>query len=119
MPDYKVYIPEAKAPLLYQYKEHFGKNASVMVVEFMENALMGKEITAENMAAEISRVYDIYFGDINDEREFMHLLGGKKSAETAINNRSIELYKKYPDIYLDVIAQFKEQHPNLAKIQGT
>ena len=118
MPDYKVYIPEAKAPILYQYKEHFGKNASCMVVEFMENSLTGKETAAENMGAEISRVYEIYFGDISDEREFIHLLGGKQSAETAINNRSIELYKKYPDIYLDVIAQFKEHHPNLAKSKG-
>ena len=116
MPDYKVYIPEAKAPLLYQYKEQFGKDASNMIVGFMENAI--NDPVGTNPAASIDHIYDIYFGDITDEHEFIHLLGGKQSAETAINNRSIELYKKYPDIYLDVIAQFKEKFPKFANIKG-
>lgn len=118
MPDYRVYVPETKASVLYQFKEQFGKEGSPMVVNFMEAAITGKEITAENMGTEISRVYKIFFGDIDDEREFIHLLGGKTSASIAIENRSIELYKKYPDIYLDVIEQLKKNHPNLAKTKG-
>jgi len=118
MPDFRVYVPESKAAVMYQFKEQFGKEGSPMVLNFMEESIMGKEITAENMGAEIARVYDIYFGDISDEREFTHLLGGRKSAETAVSNRFAELNKKYPDIYLDIIAKFKENYPNLAKNTG-
>ena len=113
-----MYVPESKSQVMYQFKEQFGKEGSSMVVNFMEGSLIGKKITVENKNAEIARLYDIYFGDISDEREFTHLLGGRKSAETAVRSRHFELNKKYPDIYEDVIAKFKENHPNLAKNTG-
>ena len=124
MPDYKVYIPEAKAPLLYQYKEQFGKDASNMIVGFMENALINTNATINQSSTNqgvpsIDHIYQTYFGDIENEHAFLYIFENRESARLALKNRAEILYKKHPDIYLDVIAQFKEQHPNLAKIQGT
>jgi len=120
MPDYKVYIPEAKAPLLYQYKEQFGKDASVMIVGFMENALAGAgQIEQKKPAAtSIDHIYETYFGDIESEKAFLYLFDTRESAKLALKNRTDILYKKHPGIYLDVIAQFKENYPKLAAITG-
>ncbi|WP_319378212.1 hypothetical protein [uncultured Methanocorpusculum sp.] len=114
MPDYKVYVPEAKAAVLYQYKEQFGKGGSGMIVGFMENAVGG----AREGPVPIDEVYHTYFGDIENERQFLSLFSDRQSAETAILNRSADLFSKHPDIYTDVIAQFKKNHPKFAKIKG-
>ncbi|NCB27675.1 MAG: hypothetical protein EOM62_19820 [Bacteroidia bacterium] len=120
MPDYKVYIPEGKAPLLYQYKEQFGKDASTMIVAFMEKALAGtSQIGRQNPAtASLNDVYQTYFGDIESEKAFLYLFETRESAKLALKNRADILYKKHPGIYLDVIAQFKENYPKLAAITG-
>ncbi|HJJ30112.1 MAG TPA: hypothetical protein O0W87_03850 [Methanocorpusculum sp.] len=120
MPDYKVYIPEAKAPLLYQYKEQFGKDASAGIVAFMEKALANTaSIGQQNPAASSQNdIYQIYFGDIENENAFLYLFETRESAKLALKNRTDILAKKHPDIYLDVIAQFKENYPRLAKITG-
>lgn len=120
MPDYKVYIPEAKAPLLYQYKEQFGKDASSMVVGFMEKALENTAFTGKQNPAATSDqdIYQIYFGDIESENAFLYLFETRESAKTALKNRMDILAQKHPDIYLDVIAQFKEHYPKLAKLTG-
>ena len=116
MPDFKIYIPEAKVAVLYQYKEQFGKDGSGMIMTFMENALNepGKE-----KIASIDTVFDSYFGDIENENSFLYLFETRESAHDALKNRSNALYQKYPDIYLDVIAQFKEKFPKFANIKGT
>lgn len=114
MPDYKIYIPEAKTAVLYQYKELFGKGGSGMIVGFMENAVGG----ARESHVPIDEVYHKYFGDIENERQFLSLFPDRQSAETAILNRSTDLCSKHPDIYPDVIAQFKKNHPKFAKIKG-
>ena len=120
MPDYKVYIPEGKAPLLYQYKEQFGKDASGMIVGFMEKALENiASIGQQNPAATSDQdIYQIYFGDIESENTFLYLFETRESARLALKNRTDILAKKHPDLYLDVIAQFKENYPRLAKITG-
>ncbi len=118
MPDYKVYIPEAKAGLLYQYKEQFGKDASPMIVGFMEQSVIQTPKIRENPEETTRFIYEIYFGDIENEREFSDLLGGRENMKAALLNRTAELCKKYPDIYPEVIAQFKENYPRLAKITG-
>jgi len=120
MPDYKVYIPEGKAPLLYQYKEQFGKDASGMIVAFMENALTNtSQIGRQNpAAASIDHIYETYFGDIESENAFLYLFESRESAKLALKNRADILFKKHPGIYLDVIAQFKENYPKLAAITG-
>ncbi len=120
MPDYKVYIPEAKAGVLYQYKEQFGKDASAGIVVFMEKALAGtSQIGRKNpAAASLDDIYQTYFGDIESENAFLYLFETRESAKLAIKNRADILYKKHPGIYLDVIAQFKENYPKLAKITG-
>ena len=121
MPDYKVYIPEAKAGLLYQYKEQFGKDASAGIVAFMEKALANTSAVStcrDQAAPSIDHIYETYFGDIENEREFSDLLGGRENMKAALLNRTAELCKKYPDIYPEVIAQFKENYPRLAKITG-
>jgi hypothetical protein len=118
MPDYKVYIPEAKAGLLYQYKEQFGKDASPMIVGFMEQSVVQTPKIRENPEETTRFIYEIYFGDIENEREFSDLLGGRENMKAALLNRTAELCKKYPDIYPEVIAQFKENYPRLAKITG-
>ncbi len=43
MPDYRVYVPESKSQVMYQFKEQFGKEGSSMVVNFMEGSLIGKK----------------------------------------------------------------------------
>ena len=117
MPDYKVYIPEAKAPLLYQYKEQFGKDASSMVVGFMETALAAA--AKQNPAATSDQdIYQIYFGDIESENAFLYLFETRESAKLALKNRMDILAQKHSDIYLDIIAQFKEHYPKLAKLTG-
>ena len=120
MPDYKVYIPEAKAPLLYQYKEQFGKDASPRIVAFMEKALTNAgQIGRQNPAASTAHdIYQIYFGDIESEKAFLSLFETRENAKLALKNRTDILYKKHPGIYLDVIAQFKKTYPKLAKITG-
>ena len=118
MPEFRVYIPESKSGVMYQFKEQFSKEGSSMIVTLMEESLIGKAITDENQGAETARTYDLYFGDIITEREFSRLLGGRKSAEAAVINRCAELSRKYPDISGDVIEKFKENHPNFAKITG-
>ena len=118
MPDYKVYIPEAKAGLLYQYKEQFGKDASPMIVGFMEQSVDQTPKLRENPEETPRFIYEIYIGDIEHEREFSDLLGGRENMKAALLNRTAELCKKYPDIYPEVIAQFKENYPRLAKITG-
>ena len=114
MPDYKVYVPEAKAAVLYQYKEQFGKGGSGMIVGFMENVVGG---TREGPVP-IDEVYHTYFGNIENERQFLSLFSDRQSAETAILNCSADLFSKHPDIYTDFIAQFKKNHPKFAKIKG-
>jgi len=118
MPDYRVYIPEAKAPVLYQFKEQFGKDGSPMVVNFMEERLTAAGQTSGNKETEISRIFELYFGDIENERNFIDLLSSRENAEAAVIHRSDELYRKYPELYLDVIAQFKEKYPKFAEIKG-
>lgn len=118
MPEFRVYIPESKSGVMYQFKEQFGKEGSSMIVTFMEESLTGKMADTENQGAETARIFDLYFGDITNEREFSRLLGGRKSAEAAVINRCAELRRKYPDIADDVIEKFNEKHPNFAKITG-
>ncbi|MEA5037423.1 hypothetical protein SDC9_20310 [bioreactor metagenome] len=118
MPDFRVYVPESKSGIMYQFKEQFGKEGSSMIVTFMEESLTGKSAAPKNPEAETARIFDLYFGDIITEREFSRLLGGRKSAEAAVINRCAELSRKYPDISGDVIEKFKENHPNFAKIIG-
>jgi len=118
MPDYKVYIPEAKAPLLYHYKEQFGKDASGMIVSFMEQSLTQTPGIRKNSRKTTGCIYEIYFGDIKNEREFSDLLGGRENMKAALLNRTAELCKKYPALYPEVIAQLNKDHPNLAKITG-
>lgn len=118
MPEFRVYVPESKSGIMYQFKEQFGKEGSPMIVTFMEESLTGNVDASENLEAKTSRIYDLYFGDITNEHEFARLLGGRKSAETAVINRCAELRKKYSDISSDVIEMFKENHPNFAKITG-
>ena len=118
MPEFRVYIPESKSGVMYQFKEQFGKEGSPMIVSFMEESLTGKSAVPEKGEEKAARIYDLYFGDIINEREFTRLLGGRKSAETAVINRCEELRKKYSDISSDVIEMFKENHPNFAKITG-
>ncbi|WP_319378821.1 hypothetical protein [uncultured Methanocorpusculum sp.] len=118
MPDFRVYVPESKIRVMYQFKEQFGKDGSPMIVTFMEESLNGNVAAPENQEEKTARIYDLYFGDITNEREFVRLLGGRKSAEAAVINRCTELSRKYPDIAGDVIEKFKENHPNYKKITG-
>ena len=118
MPDYKVYIPEAKAGLLYQFKEQFGKDASPMIVGFMEQSIVQTPKIREKPRETTRFIYEIYFGDIKNEREFSDLLGGRENMKAALLNRTAELCKKYPALYPEVIAQLNKDHPNLAKITG-
>ena len=118
MPDFRVYVPESKSGIMYQFKEQFGKEGSSMIVTFMEESLTGKSAAPKNPEAETARIFDLYFGDIITEREFSRLLGGRKSAEAAVINRCAELSRKYPDISGDVIEKFNETHPTFAKITG-
>ena len=117
MPDYKIYIPEAKAPVLYQFKEQFGKDASGMIVDFIENVLRDAG-SSETITCSADQIHQTYFGDIESEKAFLYLFDTRESAKLAIKNRLDALYQKHPDIYLDVLAQFKETYPNLAKITG-
>ena len=117
MPDYKIYVPEAKAPILYQFKEQFGKDASGMIADFIETSVMDAG-TREQDLFPTDEIYDIYFGDIESEKACLYLFETRESAKLAIKNRLDALYQKHPDLYLDVIAQFKEKYPNLAKITG-
>ncbi|ABN07626.1 hypothetical protein Mlab_1461 [Methanocorpusculum labreanum Z] len=118
MPEFRVYVPESKSGIIYQFKEQFGKEGSPMIVNFMEESLTGNVAAPENLKAKTARIYDLYFGDITNEREFARLLGGRKSAEAAVINRCAEHSRKYPDISGDVIEKFKQKHPNFAKITG-
>ena len=118
MPDYKVYIPEGKAPLLYQYKEQFGKDASSMIVSFMENALANTTGQPNPAASAPETIYQTYFGDIESENAFLCLFETRESVRLAIKKRTDTLAKKHPGIYPGVIAQFKENYPKLAKIAG-
>ena len=120
MPDYKIYIPEAKAPVMYQFKEQFGKESSGMILSFMETSLSRDPVLqkAEDQKPDIGLIYDTFFGDIETEHQFLSLFSDRQSAETAILNRSTDLFSKHPDIYLDVIAQFKKNYPKFAKIKG-
>ncbi len=117
MPDYKIYIPEGKAAVLYQYKEQFGKDASGMIVSFMENTVRNSG-SPEPKNSSADEIYETYFGDILTAGDFTDLLGGRQKAENAIVNRSDRLYRQHPGIYSAVIAKFKEKHPNFAKIKG-
>lgn len=122
MPDYKVYIPEAKAPLLYQYKEQFGKDASGMVVGFMENALANASAASSSKdpaTLSLDQIYETYFGDIENENTFLCLFETRESARSALKNRVEILSRKHPGICPDVLAQFRKNHPKLAKIQET
>ena len=120
MPDYKIYIPEAKAPVMYQFKEQFGKESSGMILSFMETSLSRDPVPqkAEDQKQDPGLIYDTFFGDIESEKAFLYLFDTRESAKLAIKNRLDALYQKHPDLYLDVIAQFKEKYPNLAKITG-
>ncbi len=86
----------------------------------MEKALAGtSQIGRKNpAAASLDDIYQTYFGDIESENAFLYLFETRESAKLAIKNRADILYKKHPGIYLDVIAQFKENYPKLAKITG-
>lgn len=57
MPEFRVYIPESKSGVMYQFKEQFGKEGSSMIVTFMEEALTGKSVAPENPEAETARTY--------------------------------------------------------------
>jgi hypothetical protein len=120
MPDYKVYIPEAKASVMYRFKEQFGRESSGMILSFMETSLSADPEPKKTKAdtPDPGLIYDTFFGDIQNERQFLSLFGDRQSAETAIQNRSADLFSKHPDIYTDVIAQFKKNHPNFANIKG-
>ncbi len=86
MPDYKVYVPEAKAAVLYQYKEQFGKGGSGMIVGFMENALANTDKTGRQnpVASTAHDIYQIYFGDIESEKAFLYLFDTRESAGLAL-----------------------------------
>ncbi len=120
MPDYKIYIPEAKAPVMYRFKEQFGRESSGMILSFMETSLSGDQEPQKTKedTPDPGLIYDAFFGDIQNERQFLSLFSDRQSAETAILNRSAALSGKHSDIYPDVIAQFKKNHPNFAQIKG-
>lgn len=79
MPEFRVYIPESKSGVMYQFKEQFGKEGSPMIVTFMEESLTGNVADPKNQGAETARIFDLYFGDITNEREFSVFLAEEKA----------------------------------------